>query len=247
MAAAVTGFCDFGLDAENVRATERRDVDTREEGVDHPVFAGGSSGACRESRELVGICSLRLGRCQAGDPGFDRRRQVLARIEARPERRLAQVGIEFRIVAKPQLVDHLLGDVARLQDESLVLHAFGVGTDVGDDRFDVGQARRLDADQHPRFRDVEGGHRPCAHDRRSAQHQRADGDQPAPSPELADGLEETLFLRRRRQARDRFPGHVVRRRWHRAEGNAPTPRRRRWVRGIGHQKSRSRTSRVSPG
>ncbi len=198
------GVLRLRLDAENVRAAERRDVDAGEQSVDHPVFVARRSGG--ESGKLVGIGSLRLGRRQLGDPGIDHRRQVLLRVQARPERGLAQAGIEFRIVAKLQLVDHLLGDVARLQDESLVLDAFRVRTDIGDERLDIGQARGLDADLHPCLRNVDGGHRPRRDDRCPAQHYCAQGDQSPVPPQLADRFEEALFLRGWRQSSDRFGG-----------------------------------------
>ena len=174
MAAAVAGFCDSAL---TLSTCERPSVETSTRESRASIIRSSSvapPGPVDEARELVGIGSLRLGRRQLGDPGIDHRRQVLPRVEARPERRLAQAGIEFRVVTKPQLVDHLLGDVARLQDEALVLDAFRVGADIGDERFDVGQARRLDADQNSRLRDIEGGHRPGGDDRSPAQHQRAE-------------------------------------------------------------------------
>ena len=141
------GIPQLRLDAQHMRTAEGRDVDTGEQGVDHPVFIGGSSGTRGEAGELVGIGSLRLGRRQLRNPSIDRRRHVLLQVQARPERRLAQGGVEFRIVTKPQLVDHLPGDVARLQDEALILDAFRVGADIGDERLDVGQTRQLDADE----------------------------------------------------------------------------------------------------
>ena len=48
--------------------------------------------------------------------------------------------------------------LAMLRDcrmNAFVLHALGVRADVGDDRLDVGQARGLDADQHPCLRNVD--------------------------------------------------------------------------------------------
>ncbi len=187
-----------------------------------------------------------LGRRRlAIEPGRELRRQVLHRVEARPQRRRCQLRIVFRILAQLQLVDHLLGDVARLQDESFVLHPLGVGADVGDDRFDVGQARVLHADQHARLRDVVGGHRPGRHDRRPAQHDRAGGDQQAMAPQLAQGLEEALLLGRCRKTRDRLR-QVVRRRRYRPQRHASAGGRD-GVLGVGHQKYRSLISTVSPG
>ena len=85
MAAAVAGILRRRLDAEHVRAAERRDVDARQQSVDHPIVVGGATWARAEARELLGIGSLGLGRRQLGDPGLDHRRQVLPRVEARPE------------------------------------------------------------------------------------------------------------------------------------------------------------------
>ena len=224
MADAVCGLRDSALTLKHVRSTERRDVDVRQQRIDGAIVG---VGGVLDRLDLLGRRRL------AVDPGRELRRQVLHRVEPRPQGRRGELGIELGILAELELVDHLLGDVARLQDEAFVLHPLGVGADVGDDRFDVGQARALHADQHARLRDVVGRHQPGGQDRRPAQHERAGGDQQAMTPELAQGLEEALLLGGRRKTRDRLRRQVVRRRRYRPQRHASAGGRG-GVLGVGH-------------
>ena len=217
-------IAQFGLDAQDVRSTEGRDVDVRQQRIDGAIVGVG-----RVLDRLDFLGRRRL----AVHPRSELRRHVLHQVEPCPQGRRGELGIELGILAELELVDHLLGDVARLQDEALVLDALGVGADVGDDQFDVGQARALHADQHACLRDVVGGHQPGGQDRRSAQHERAGGDQQAMTPELAQGLEEALLLGGRRKTRDRLRCQVVRRRRYGPQRHASAGGRSD-VLGVGH-------------
>ena len=135
------GGCGIGIrrlrvDAEDMRTSQHRDVEARQNAGDHGVVALLRGGRSRR-------VELEAERVQPSEQaGRQKLRHALNIVQRR-----RQFRVEIWVLCQVEPIDHLAGDVSRLQDEGFALDALRVGADIGDERLDIERPRPLNTDE----------------------------------------------------------------------------------------------------